>query len=1004
MARETLKHAVRLTMDSIRPMQSVSWRRLPAGAAALFVTLFALLPVGTAAAQSQPSVSAQAEIFRSLPPDQQRAIARELGGGAARSQSRSAAGADPQDPTLRRQDAVRDEEREAQGGVETRPRLPRLRGGDTVVIDLWLRDPEDEDTYDELVRLRREERSATAVSPAPVPPTSAASGARAAVGRQTPEERRREARQRERLFESEPSRDTVERLERFRDRFLDSNPFRLDETGTLRVPGIAEIPLAGLTEDQATKRLASDPALREFRVLLTLLPLTRQGLDALKPFGYDMFDEAPSTFAPVTDLPVPASYRIGPGDTLELQLVGPNSGTFSLTVGRDGEVALPEIGPIAVGGMSFEDARSAIEAAIERQMVGTRAVVGMGELRTIQVFIAGEATQPGSYTVSALATITSALFSAGGVREIGSLRNIQLRRGAKVIATLDLYDLLLRGDARSDLRLMPGDVILVPPITARASVVGEVNRPAIYELKGETTLAELLTLAGGMTAEADPRTASLERIDARSERRLVDVDLTDSEGRGMAARSGDVLRIEAVPPVVVNAISVSGHVHRATMFPYGPGLRIADVIPDADELRPNADLRYVVIRREAPVDRAVSVVSADLEAAWRDRASPANVPLQARDQIVVFDLESGRERQLQPILADLRRQAARGAPSRIVAIQGTVPAPGDYPLEPGMRVADLVRAGGGLGEAALAGKAEITRFDLTDADGRRSRTETVDLARALEGDPAANLELRPYDYLVIKNVPNWGPQAVVTLAGEVRYPGKYPITRGETLSSVIARAGGFTDMAFVEGSIFTRDELRERERYQLEQFADRIQRDVSVATLAAMQRPQGGQATADSALLVGESLMNLLRDARPVGRLVVDIPAALATPGGPRDVLLKDGDMLLVPAPREEVTVLGEVQVGTSHVFDPELGRDDYVAMSGGARRTADRKHTFIVRANGSVVGRSSGWFARNADVRPGDTIVVPLNAERIPPLPLWTAVTTIVYNLAVATAAINSF
>ncbi len=772
MAHATLKHAVPLTMDSIGPMQPAPWRRLPTVAAALFVTLGALLPAAAALAQSQPSVSTQAEIFRSLPPDQQRAIARELGRGASGSQPRSANGSDARDQRPRRQDASGEDDGESGAGADARPRLPRLRGGDTVVIDLWLRDPEDQDTYDELVRLRREERNATTASPVPTAPSAATAGARGTVARQTPEERRREARQRERLFESEPSRDAVERLERFRERLLDGNPFRLDETGTLRVPGIAEIPLAGLTEDQATKRLASDPALRDFRVLLTLLPLQRQGLDALKPFGYDMFDVAPSTFAPVTDLPVPADYRIGPGDTLELQLIGSSGGTYSLTVGRNGEVAVPDIGPVAVGGMRFEDARRAIEAAVERQMVGVRAVVGMGELRTIQVFIAGEAVQPGSYTVSALATITSALFSAGGVREIGSLRNIQLRRGANVIATLDLYDLLLRGDARSDLRLMPGDVILVPPIGPRASVVGEVNRPAIYELKGATTLADVLALAGGLTAEADPRTASLERIDSRSERRLADVDLTEAGGRSQAARDGDVLRIAAVPPVVVNAISVSGHVHRDTMFPYRSGLRIADVIADADELRPNADLRYVVIRREAPVDRSVSVISADLEAAWRDPASPANVPLQARDQIVVFDLESGRERQLQPILADLRRQAARGAPSRIVAIQGTVPAPGDYPLEPGMRVADLIRAGGGLGEAALAGQAEITRFELTDTEGRRSRTETIDLAKALEGDPTANLELRPYDYLVIKNVPNWGPQAVVTLVGEVRYPGK----------------------------------------------------------------------------------------------------------------------------------------------------------------------------------------------------------------------------------------
>ncbi|MCZ8132985.1 MAG: SLBB domain-containing protein [Steroidobacteraceae bacterium] len=962
--------------------------------------LLSLVVASPALAQSR-SPSPQAEMFRSLPADQQRAIARELGRGVA-GQPRSGASETPQQPPRKPQGASPDGS--GADGAEAQIELgPRLRGGDTVVLDIWIRDPEDQDRYSELAAERREERRQATTPSVVQPPASA--GAASAGARRTPEERRREARDRERLFDLERSPSQIERLEKFRTRVLDANPLRLDETGALRIPGIAEIPLAGLTEDQATKRLASDPALRDFRVLLTLLPLKPQGLDALERFGYDLFSSQASTFAPVTDLPVPSDYRVGPGDVLEVQLLGGGGGSYSLEVTRSGEVTIPDIGPVAVGGMRFEDVRRTIEAAVSRQLIGMQAVVSMGELRTIQVFIAGEAEQPGAYTVSALSTITSALFSAGGVKEIGSLRKIQLRRGADVVATLDIYNLLLRGDARSDVRLLPGDVILVPPIGATASVVGEVHRPAIYELKSESTVGELLALAGGATAEADPRTASLERIEGNRERVLVNVDLASSAGRGQALRSGDILRIQAVPPTVVNAITVTGHVQRPTMFAYRTGMRVTDVIPGINELRPNADLHYVAIRRESPTDRAVSVVSVDLAAAWRDPASDANLPLRPRDQVLVFDLEGGRDRALQPWLADLRRQAVRGRPAQVVSIEGQVRTPGDYPLEPGMTVADLIRAGGGLGESAYGGEAEITRYELSDADGRRGRTTTVDLARVLDGDPAANIELRPYDFIVVKNLPNWAEQATVTLKGEVRFPGSYPIVRGERLSSVVARAGGFTDMAFVEGSVFTRVELRERERRQLEAFADRLQRDISLASLAAMQRPQGGGSqTAPDALLIGESLLNLLRDSRPVGRLVIDLGSAVKKPLGPQDVVLKDGDEIMVPERAQQVTVLGEVQVGTSHMYDPRIGAEEYVAMSGGATQKADRRRTFIVRANGSVASGRSGWFRHADEVRPGDTIVVPLNAERVPPLPLWTAVTTIIYNLAVATAAVNSF
>ena len=280
----------------------------------------------------------------------------------------------------------------------------------------------------------------------------------------------------------------------------------------------------------------------------------------------------------------------------------------------------------------------------------------------------------------------------------------------------------------------------------------------------------------------------------------------------------------------------------------------------------------------------------------------------------------------------------------------------------------------------------------------------IDLAAALRGDASANLQLQPFDTLSIKEVPEWRNQESVMLKGEVRFPGTYTIRRGETLKSVIGRAGGFTAFAFPEGSVFTRDELRVREQEQLDMLGDRMQRDV---TLLALQAAGAGQASAASALSVGQSLLVQLKSYKAVGRMVIDLPRLNSSlQGSTYDVILRDGDTLSVPRFQQQVTVIGEVQTATSHLFNPRLARDDYINLSGGVTRRADRNKIYIVRASGSVVAsEGSRWFEHSAGVaiKPGDTIVVPLDTEHIPALPLWTQVTQILYNVAIAVLAVRS-
>jgi polysaccharide biosynthesis/export protein len=637
--------------------------------------------------------------------------------------------------------------------------------------------------------------------------------------------------------------------------------------------------------------------------------------------------------------------------------------------------------------------------------------VTMGELRSIRVFVLGEAEKPGSYTVSGLSTMTNALFVSGGVKQIGSLRNIELKRNGHLVSVLDLYDLLLHGDTSADRQLMPGDVIFIPPIGVTATVYGAVRRPAIYELKKEKTAEQLIGIAGGLSPDADGKLAQLERIESSRLREMRNIDLDSSPGRNTEILNGDKLRVPAIRPTLENSVELSGDVFRPGAFQYRAGLRLTDILGSFDELRPGADRHYVMIRREVPPEQKIEVISADLERALHARGSAADPQLHARDRIIVFDLTANRGRTVAPLIEDLELQASATTPAQVVIISGEIRVPGRYPLEPSMHISDLLRAGGSLEDSAYTGEAELSRYEVVDGKERQTALIDVNLAAIRRNEPGADLELKPYDLLLIKKTPNWELPGYIELVGEVRHPGGYPIHQGETLSSALRRAGGLTDLAFDEGAIFIREELKQREKEQLDTLTNRLQSDLAALSLEAVSTSAatngGGGGNAGQALAVGQSLIQQIRNTKPVGRLVIDLHRVISGPvGASGDVLLRRGDRLLVPKKTQEITVLGEVQNPTSHVYRAGLSRDDYIEKSGGATQRADRKRTYIVRANGDVVaGGRRGWFRRSqsGEVRPGDTIVVPLDTERVAPLPLWTSITTIIYNLAIAILAIHS-
>jgi polysaccharide biosynthesis/export protein len=925
------------------------------------IVLIAILSVAAQPAEAQVPTAEQLELLRTLSPEDREALMEQLGLGEGLGGD-SPASEDSSDRSRTPQDSRQRSERSMEALLPDKT----LKPDDSVLID---------------IDFKKDKPPRILTQGPDLPPITI-------PGEPAPE-----------LTAAEQS-ELQQRIGLIRSR----NPYQLDPSGALLLPGFQPIVLAGLNEEQATHRLSAVVVFNKLDVKLTKLPVRKTGVAGLKPFGYDLFQDSNATFAPVGDVPVPSDYVVGPGDQLNVQLFGSQNRNLRLAVGRDGRISFPELGPISVAGQTFERVANDIESRVARQMIGVRASVGMGNTRSIRVFVMGEANRPGSYTISGLSTVTSALYASGGVKPIGSLRDIQLKRQGAVIRRMDLYDLLLRGDTSDDAKLLPGDVIFIPPVTATVAVDGEVQRPAIYEIKGETSVADIVKLAGGTTSEADTSRAALVRVNDRRARVVVDVALDGANGATEQVRNGDTLRVLRLRPTLDEGVTIEGHVFRPAQAAWREGLRLTDLLNSVDELKPNADLNYVLIRRESAPDRRVSAISADLATALRDPSSAENIPLMPRDRIIVFDLESGRRDVLDPMLEEIRRQARIDQPGEVVRIDGRVKARGDYPLEPRMRISDLLRAGGGLQDAAYGAKAELTRYRVS-GDVRQTQLLDVDLAAVLKGDLSADLVLQPFDFLNVKEVPEWGDQEQVSLLGEVRFPGTYPIQRGETLRSVLARAGGLSTLAFPEGAVLTRVELQTREQEQIDRLAERLQGDLAAAALSAAA---ANQAAAGQALTVGQSLLNQLKGTKAVGRLVIDLNSVLTTRvGSSEDVVLRDGDRLVIPKQKQEVTVIGEVQNTTSHFYREKLSRDDYIGLSGGTTRKADDGRIYIVRADGSVISsENSGWFRRSGQVamRPGDTIVVPLDTERMPALPLWQAVTSIVYNLAIAAAAVNSF
>jgi len=764
--------------------------------------------------------------------------------------------------------------------------------------------------------------------------------------------------------------------------------------------------------------------------------------DGLPLFGYDLFAGEPLSLTPLNDLPVPNDYLLGVGDELQIKIFGKKTENYNLTVDRDGSIYIPELGPFQVRGLVFQQARSEIDDFIKRSMIGVETNVSLGKLKTMQVFVLGSAYKPGSYVVSSLSTVTQAIKAAGGVEKLGSLREIQVKRNNRVIKKIDLYDLLISGNTSLDISLKQGDVVFIPIKNKSIAIDGFVNRPAIYELKNEKSIDSVIKLAGGLSAKAYPK-VQITRT-TKTGRDIYNINLDDNKShQKFIVKNGDEFEIDGVTELYRNAITLSGAVTKPDVYQWNSNLTVSDLIKSIKfDLHKDADLNNALIVREVGLEHNIKVIYFNLFEALSNPKSVKDIRLQQHDEVIILNKETGlaeklgqetnlvesiddkeakdefsvedlddeskqqnsalqfRVDLLKPIIAQLKAQSSHDKPVQIVDIRGAVKFPGVYPLFENADVKTLINLAGGLKEVSYLTSGELSR--LVEVDGKmRIDYKTINIANTMKGDANSVIKLVSKDRLNIFTKPELRGDYKVKLSGEVQFPGTYTFNRGETLYDVIQRAGGLTEYAYPEGSVFARESLRLIEEKQLAYLNRKLQEEVS--TLAFRRQSSSNPIQSGDSQSALDTIQQL-GVAEAVGRMSINLEKILEN-DPEQNINLENMDSLHIPPLRKVISVIGHVQFPTSHIFESNKSVDDYLELSGGPKKQADTDRVYVIHANGSVfVPNQSFWFSRDDQpLKPGDTIVMPMDTDYLDTLTTLTSATQILYQLGVAWSAIQN-
>lgn len=648
-------------------------------------------------------------------------------------------------------------------------------------------------------------------------------------------------------------------------------------------------------------------------------------------FGQEMFQNKNLTFAPNYNMATPPSYVLGAGDEVVVEVWGPSEFNVKERISPDGTINIQGIGLISLNGLTMTEAQDRIASKVSGVMGGANVKVSLGQIRSIKVNIAGEVMVPGTYTLPSLATVFNAIYSAGGVNRIGSLRAIKVYRDSKEIATLDVYDYLINGKYDTNIRLEDNDMIIVQPYDSYVTVTGKVKRPRIYEMKKDETLGDLFKYAGGFTGDAYNENVNVKRKTGR-QYSIVTVD--KSEFPSFILADGDDVTVDAIIDEFANRVSINGAVWRPGDYELSEETAtLSKLIQRAEGLKGNEfSYRGQITRKKK--DYTYEVIPFNV----REVATGVNdIDLEREDVIYI------------PSIFDLRE-------AYTITIGGEVNHPDTLEYRDGMTVEDAILLAGGLKESASYAMVEVSRRikdpKSTSYTDKRADIFTFNINDNLQISPEAErFVLHPFDEVYVRRSPGYSVQEKVSVSGEVLFDGSYVLaTAGERLSDIIKKAGGFTPEAYVKG-VSVKRRMTDDERIQVE-------------SLLKMSRESRNTSGRDSAAFENIEIP----DYYPVG---VDIQAALDNPGGSADIVLRDGDQIFIPKYNGTVKISGAVNYPNSVVFTKSKLKD-YISQAGGYKQVA-RKRPFVIYMNGQVASTRSGFFCkRYPKIEPGCQIIVP--------------------------------
>ncbi len=710
-------------------------------------------------------------------------------------------------------------------------------------------------------------------------------------------------------------------------------------------------------------------------------------------FGQSLFNQPPSTFAPLDQLQVPGDYIIGPGDGLQIRIWGQLEADLRVSVDRSGQIYIPHVGQISVAGVHYDELEEHLRNAVSKTFRNFNLTVNVRNLRSIQVFVVGNARYPGTYTISSLSTLVNAIFASGGPTPQGSLRRIQVRRDGTTITDFDFYDLLIKGDKSKDVRLQPGDVLYIPPVGPLAAISGSVNTPAIYELKGASTLTDLIEAAGGFTSLADTGKITIERVVDHQSRKALEFSYDDSS-RGQPLQDADIVRVLSIVPSFRDTVTLRGNVANPGRYAWKEGMHIRDLIPSPEALltrrywldraaigsghateypvRPGFNVRCLpTVRPSGDATQNATPATATSSGASNPvtTANPPSISRASPDSSDVTYIpcepieQSSDERANER--TPLGNQQRVGSSEALSTMQRT-----------GRNVtADLRHYAPEINwEYAI-----IQRVNPTDLSSKLlwfSPRKAI-----LEHEESSNLELQPGDIITIFSqrdisLPEDERARYIVIEGEVERPGVYKLENNETLHSVLQRAGGLTPNAYIYGSQLLRESARIEQQNSLDQLVNTMEVQVRQSALSIAASVSGGDAQGLAQLQ--EGIISQLRAVRATGRVALPVKPSDKSLGDFPNMLLEDNDHLTVPHTPSTVSVVGNVYNPGSFIYDAHTNSGAYLEMAGKGKPQSDLGHAFVLRANGVVVAANSvnGLFTGSKFQRlrlyPGDEIVVP--------------------------------